>query len=367
MNWLNSSWKRYQDTDGDLLSRLNLTRGLKATDPRDKIYGALGLVSDSMCFLDPDYTSEYNVVFRDWASKMIQVTGRLEALFYIQHFAAEVASQDARLPSWVPDWSKYEETVRFQAERLEHHRHISHSFKADGGASMQHSFLRLGDWLRLAGHVVGTVARVGDALRYDRDPNISDEQNQIAAIKTWNAVLETWSSVALEFGSADAVYPGGGIYESAYWRTLLSDHITEVGTYLGDRVSETADRPRYEAWRNWFTTLVEQPDESKPSFYKDSLAENRDLDRFDWTIINMNYNRRLFSTKDGRIGVGPAHMQPDDTIIVLSGGSTPFVVRPSSEETGAKTFRVVGYAYLHGVMDGEFMSDSRPWHYYWFS
>ena len=362
MNWISSSWRRYQGTNGDLLSNLNLTRGLNATDPRDKIFGALGLVRDDTCFLDPDYKSEYPVVFREWTANLIRTTQRLDILL---HTNLSLRHQD--VASWVPDWTQHNSSVRFQAERLEHHQHISRSFNADGCSEVGPAFFTMGNLLHLAGFHLDGVAQVGDRLVYDRQDNLTDDQNQIGAIKKWNAVLGSWSQVTDLTGSVDSHYPGGEKYGDAYWRTLVSDHITEVGTSLGDRICAD-DVRRYSLWRQWFANLVEQPDEKKTAFYKDSLAENRDLDRFDWTIMNMNYNRRMFSTKNGRIGMGPADMEPNDVVILLSGGRTPFIVRPSDSEsaTSGKIYQIVGYAYVHAVMDGEVRPSNEQWEDFWF-
>ena len=363
MNWVNSSWRRYQDAGGDLLSRLSLTRGLAAKDPRDKIFAALGLMRDNAYLPDPDYKSRYPVVFRDWAAKMIEIIGGLDVFLYTQY---SLRHED--IPSWVPDWTKYETSVRFQAERLEHHRHISRSFNADGCSDEAPVFSVDGNRLRLAGYKLDTISKVGEALMYNRKDHLTDDQNQIGAVKAWNAVLESWSRVTSTTGSLDSHYPdGGGTYSDAYWRTLLSDHITEVGTYLGDRTSAD-DEPRYQRWRQWFEDLVQQPDAAKPAFYKDSLAADRDLDRFDWTIMNMNYNRRLFSTSTGRIGMGSADMEPGDLVVLFRGGRTPFVLRLSDQNfTDGPVYQIVGYAYVHGVMDGEGAPSVGDWVDYWLS
>lgn len=360
MNWINSSWRMYQDTHDDMLSRLNLTRKLDATDPRDKIFGVLGLVRDESAFLDPDYKSEYPVVFRDWTTKLISTTQGLEVLLHTNY-----TLRQKDVPSWVPDWTQYNQSVRFQAERLEYHQHICRSFSADGCSEVGNTFLTTGYFLRLAGFHLDTVAKVGDRLVYDRQDTLTDDQNQVGAIKKWGAVLDTWAQVA---GSADSGHSGGGLLSDAYWRTLVSDHICELGTFLGDRTSSD-DASRYMLWSSWFTDLVEQSDENKPAYYKDCLAKNRDLDRFDWTIMNMNYNRSLFSTKDGCIGMGPGDMEPNDSVVLLRGSRTPFIVRPSDlmSKTNAITYQVIGYAYVQGVMYGERCPLDEQWEEVWFS
>ncbi|KAI0972205.1 heterokaryon incompatibility protein-domain-containing protein [Xylaria arbuscula] len=360
LNWLNSSWRRYRSVDGDLLSRLSLARGLQASDHRDKIFGVLGLVDDQSYSLDPDYASNFQTVYREWTYHIIECTGQLDVFLYTDYNLRHDV-----VPTWVPDWTKYNDSVRFQTERLEHHRHISRSFSAAGSTDLNATFVRYGDRLRLAGFHLDTVKEVGDALVYDRQARLTDDENQVGAIKAWNSVLKSWSRVAERASSAKTSYPSGEKYSDAYWKTLISDHITEVGSYLGDRASAD-DEKRYSNWVDWFEELVAKPDAAKTAFYKDTLALDRDLDRFDWTIMNMNYNRRLFSTSDGRIGMGPAEVKPGDQVTLLRAGRTPFILRQGEKVSSqGNVHQVIGYAYVHGVMDGEAAPLAQQWKDCW--
>lgn len=62
------------------------------------------------------------------------------------------------------------------------------------------------------------------------------------------------------------------------------------------------------------------------------------------------YNRAVFHTKDGHIGLGPKGCQPGDIVAILYGCYLPMVMRPSLEEG---TFRLLGVSYVDGIMDGE--------------
>ncbi|KAL0262769.1 hypothetical protein SLS55_001742 [Diplodia seriata] len=70
--------------------------------------------------------------------------------------------------------------------------------------------------------------------------------------------------------------------------------------------------------------------------------------------------RRLFVTEGGRLGVGPAGSAAGDVVAVLMGGEMPFLLREESEEEDEEgrrnktgLVRLVGEAYVHGVMRGE--------------
>jgi len=58
--------------------------------------------------------------------------------------------------------------------------------------------------------------------------------------------------------------------------------------------------------------------------------------------------RRFYTTRDGRIGLGPADLQEGDTVAILYGGKWPFVLRPKGDHC-----LVIGPCYVHGLMQGE--------------
>ena len=73
----------------------------------------------------------------------------------------------------------------------------------------------------------------------------------------------------------------------------------------------------------------------------------------EWRIytcnLYKNIGRKLFLTDTGYLGLGPSHMKEDDEIIVIPGGSVPYILRPQASEA----WLYVGEAYCDGIMDGE--------------
>lgn len=60
------------------------------------------------------------------------------------------------------------------------------------------------------------------------------------------------------------------------------------------------------------------------------------------------------------MGFGPPDMRQGDLVAVLLGSRMPFVLKevPASEGCDKSYYAVVGYCYLHGVMNGEVTSDN---------
>ena len=65
--------------------------------------------------------------------------------------------------------------------------------------------------------------------------------------------------------------------------------------------------------------------------------------------------RRLYSTKEGRIGTGPPEIEQGHAIAILSGCDVPVVLRPVEEGR----YEIIGETYIQGVMNGEVMKKTR--------
>lgn len=75
-------------------------RRFQTTDPKDKIYGLLGLASDvEQLDILPDYTKSVEEIYTEVASKILS-DGDFRLLQACQHKDGRVL----KLPSWVPDW-----------------------------------------------------------------------------------------------------------------------------------------------------------------------------------------------------------------------------------------------------------------------
>jgi hypothetical protein len=60
--------------------------------------------------------------------------------------------------------------------------------------------------------------------------------------------------------------------------------------------------------------------------------------------------RSLVITEKGYYGLAPRLTQPGDKCCLLLGADVPFILRPHGTET---SFRLLGEAYVHGIMEGQ--------------
>jgi hypothetical protein len=84
---------------------------------------------------------------------------------------------------------------------------------------------------------------------------------------------------------------------------------------------------------------------------KNSLSD--DAEAYLSLVEYLMLHRAPFITNDGRIGIGLVTVNTDDAVFILSGFDAPFIFRKI--DTGQ--YRLIGECYLHGVMDGEAVTD----------
>jgi hypothetical protein len=62
------------------------------------------------------------------------------------------------------------------------------------------------------------------------------------------------------------------------------------------------------------------------------------------------FDRRLFVTEGGYLGIGPWTLREGDAVSIIPGSYVPYLLR-SGDKSG--TFSIIGEAYIHGIMHGE--------------
>jgi hypothetical protein len=67
------------------------------------------------------------------------------------------------------------------------------------------------------------------------------------------------------------------------------------------------------------------------------------------TIMNGSFSKTLFVTSSGHLGNGTESLEVGDEVWVLAGAPVPFLLRPVRHGG----YRLVGEAYVHGIMHGE--------------
>jgi Heterokaryon incompatibility protein (HET) len=308
------------------LRLLGLTRQFEASDPRDRIYGLLGIpVEDydednSQLFIEPDYSQSTEEVYEGVAKKLLTGDHILRLLSSIQHGP----SDDERYPSWVPRWHQVftqsiipsDPTMAFNASK---------ALPAQFGESNNPQQLKLRG-LNLQGiESIFPIMADADLMLH--------KQTERAGLRDYVRLETNFERLAYTLTAG-----------KDWYGTLVADrisHFEDCASYLCT-IGVVARSGIIESWRTQ-TTNSPPPDSTTTS----AMDERR----FAEAALNACNGRRLFRSGNF-FGLGPAAMQAGDRLAIFFGATVPFVLRKVNIGEGER-WRLVGDCYVHDLMDGQ--------------
>ena len=344
----------------DIIDVLDSAYQHVATDPHDNIYAFLGhpcAQHEGRPIMTPDYEHGHHSAYTEFAKSILTSPstivpkgeewvygrGHLRSLSYVWHDDTDLESV-TDLPSWVPKWN-----LRNPCSTL---GSGFYHYEA-GGLETSEPVLITGDELQLRGISIDSVCVFTEELApHGFDTGAENPPSELVQI------LELWKA-ALEIRAQRTLVDEGETREmmKALSFTLTADlldsesaverhikHFSNLSAYMSNM--RDAD---------WWPSLA--TDIFSAEFIKDMVGEmttNGDSNRFMIDLLKKCAFRRVFYTAGNRFGLGPTAMKSGDVCCVLFGSAVPFVARKEGER-----YRLVGEAYLHGVMQGECLSGSK--------
>lgn len=90
---------------GALLEVLHACRSKLASDPKDKVFGVYGIMTDEIRYhFNPDYGKSLREIYTDVVDYLLHTTRRVEVICHAIHFPP-YTSTTGNIPTWVPEWS----------------------------------------------------------------------------------------------------------------------------------------------------------------------------------------------------------------------------------------------------------------------
>ena len=296
-----------------------------ASDPRDMVFAVLNCASDTR--LQPDYRTPCESVFVETTLSMLK-----DGFFDILTLC-DPRNHKRPLPSWVPDFTIKQKVNALQQRALTRQTRpmrtvLQPEFNACHG-------------LRSTGV---TMERIDNGL-----PILF---LQAAFVSHVASVSSVWTDRAVGTWLND-------------FRQLLPQHLAHgsqqlesiVRTAVADQeIRHGNSKPRLSP--ALLQTVVDSLTTKKLDEITAADLTFPGAGDYVYQMTNVAIGRRPFLTPDGRLGLGPADTQPGDCVYILLGSTTPHVLRAVSPDA----FSFVGEAYVHTIMDGEFMRDGGQAH-----
>ncbi|KAK8113326.1 heterokaryon incompatibility protein-domain-containing protein [Apiospora sp. TS-2023a] len=333
-----------------LLDVLRLCRTKHASQPRDKVYGILGILHESVqSHLFPDYNASLRQVYTDVVDFLLHSTRRLDVICESIH--SPLHSSSASLPTWVPDWSQVQNMAGLGR---------SYEFSASGETEAKFEFpdSRQRTKLKITTIQLGVVETRGIAVG-----TYCGLDDTLMAFLHWRAKML-------------ATFPEDGakkeltVNDHAFCRTISFDQKNAVWEESRNH-DETKDEEK-DAWTevcyHAFAALINkrlpsiplgdklqayieaggETDETHTTLDEETLEEERKIlqERCESRMMG----RCFFITKNGKLGMGTGFLDTDDIICVPFGCCTPIILR---KEGDSDEYRFIGDCYVDGYMNGE--------------
>lgn len=154
---------------------------------------------------------------------------------------------------------------------------------------------------------------------------------------------------AVGFGSSQDDVP------DAHWQTLIANKDANGNFYKGQ------GREALRLALIYLNSLVQHPQPHLPS-PQFNAKQQAQLQDYLQALGYGAHGRAFVSTEHGRIGLAPPHTQEGDKVVILWNAGSPYVLRPA----GAGSFKLVGEAYIHGLMYGEAIAERQGLRDEWF-
>jgi hypothetical protein len=330
----------------NFLMCVGAVRFRKATDPRDKIYGLLGLgIDDTPDHVQTDYTQSVEKVYESFVHLLLSHTKNLDILSHVR----TDRQSHMKLPSFVPDWSlDLSDLSKADITAWSERWIMLNIYKSASGAPTD--FKAHSGILVIRGVIADTVKQI--AIK--SPDNIAQSTSMRSG---WNEYLNEAQTMA-GIPPRDKDY--GMPRHKAFWLAMVAESQI-LAHAMPNQLDEILTT---EKSSNWFgrlhdvqTDLYETYETELRTMPQGGVCrrdqEPHELFLIDCAVETAQRGRRFMMTQGGRMGLIPAHAQEGDVVAVLTGGHVPIILRPKDRH-----YTVVGDAYVQGIMDGEAMPAS---------
>jgi hypothetical protein len=312
--------------EGAILKVLRAFRRKLASDPKDKLYGILGVLPQvTRKEFRVDYSLSVKDIYTEIVDYVVKTTESVDIICDAIHFPLHTGS--ASLPSFVPDWSHIPQTAalsqKFNFSAGGTTKAIC-DFVNDGLDKLEISAIFL-DTVGITGISVGTLCTLADYLMAFIHwmallLACLDKESEEDRLKIQEDFCKT-----ISLGQVPPMCNDKGAWMAACYHVFAS--------LLRERLPHLLLDPRLQGYADLKNLMEPQ---ARRLFLQTHFGDRM-------------MGRRFCITKGKNIGMGSGFMLPGDVIVVPLGCSTPILLR---WEGGQGEYRFVGDVYIHGYMDG---------------
>lgn len=305
-------------------SLLSCSKRAQAKDPRDRVYGLVGIIRANR--IEIDYNKSVAEVYID---SVLQAAGDgLRVLSSVFH-SSELINVD-HLPSWVPNWDVKPDEFSGPEEmffprdstRITSRRQVSELDPVRAHAGI----------LRLQGILCDNVTSCTEILESAEAKMLFTEATRD---RLRDIFLGLWQEIAVNG-------PSSSVSLLSWAKTFTGGSVNEWS------VSEPASDVEERFVSAFITFLSSILPETIDLGNEERTPCGKTIDYEDYLLAAIQC-KRAFRTSNAWLGLGPMAMRTGDVVAVFHGGVSPYVLRPIKDRQDH--YHLVGECYVDNLTD----------------
>jgi hypothetical protein len=319
---------------------MQYARTRETSNPLDKVYAVLGLLDPELVkLIKIDYSSRSRENYLQLYIRLGHILLAGSPSLYLLSYASS-KERPSLLPSWCPNFDSVQDVDLF----------FSAEYVAGGIVTRSDQFPHIATSLDSRQIILrGTqIDRASDICESSWRRYAGSHRQEVYRCRLAFLTECLHMSQKLFGGPSDNTLGKFDNLPEILMRTL-------VGNYFGGKKSYAPSKEVLEKMFHSLQKVIHRVCELCSLEDWSMTSEEIDQQRLCLEAINAVCNgRRFFTTSNGRLGVGPPRIEPGDIVCVFRGEPLPLILRPDPTSVGdEEIFKLVGEAYVHGVMDGE--------------
>jgi hypothetical protein len=326
---------------------------------RDKVYGLMGLIH-------PDIRKQITVSYDEEAvtDKMVFIEAtwicfHREGLIPLQHGQVE-KSTSLGLPSWCPDWNSKLTHVPLVGFEFAPYP-VTSSFRppADkwlfgGEKEIKPRFAFSGDkeTLFLHGFAVDTVDFVNgvgteetpEVTAYTGDDLAIQAQYRQERLESTKKACLRWEEHVRTSKSVNYLDSDDGS-EEAFYRTIAANR-----TFSREALDSDV-KPMFDAWIG--------REIASDGASSSTTVDTKRIKDYSNSVVSLCAKRTFITTTTGYFGLAPQKTKLGDLVCIVYGADVAFILREPEPELGDVPGSFIGEAYIHGIMQGEYLEKAK--------
>ncbi|KAK1829418.1 heterokaryon incompatibility protein-domain-containing protein [Podospora conica] len=337
-----------------------LSCSLGSMDERDRVFGLFGILQEYGVRLPaPDYKKPLAVLYREAAQCIMDRDSTLELLYCCSVRERSAKLED--LPSWVPDFSSLEWFAWIPGWEFTTASGTSPAwFDFGDDDRLSARGVRIGSITSLTGTTdsLSKEALVAHSFQVSRREMFRAIMPTIEALRAWiNFALDCEGKATDATGALCTVLlqevAQAYSVDPAKWARLRGHFadwcasLTAAGGFPAGEAYAGADGG--DGGCAVDAEAAETSERAMEQLYR-RLEQDEAVRTVQHLIMGRVDGNCLFKTTKGMLGIAPKCIQEEDEVFLIAGLGLPMILRPVA---GASTYRLVGPAYIAGVMRGE--------------